>query len=42
MMRGEKIGSSCKQIAISPAHDVNRKNTALMARQQIIDKIAND
>jgi hypothetical protein len=24
------------------AHDVNGKNTALVARQQIIDKIAND
>jgi hypothetical protein len=27
---------------ISPAHDVNRKNTALMACQQIIHKIANN
>jgi hypothetical protein len=26
----------------SSAHDVNGKNTALMPRQQIIDKIAND
>jgi hypothetical protein len=26
----------------SSAHDMNCKNTALMARQQIIDKIAND
>jgi hypothetical protein len=26
----------------SSAHDVNGKNPALMTRQQIIDKIAND
>jgi hypothetical protein len=26
----------------SSTHDVNGKNSALMARQQIIDKIAND
>ena len=26
----------------SPSHDVNCKNAALMTRQQVIDKIAND
>jgi hypothetical protein len=42
MTRSDKLEARCEQIAISPAHDVNRKNTALMARQQIIHKIAND
>lgn len=28
--------------ADSSPHNVNRKDTALMARQQVIDKIAND
>jgi hypothetical protein len=34
------VGSGIRQR--SPSHDVNGKNAALMTREQIIDKIAND
>jgi len=40
--RNDELDARCDQIAISSPHDVNRKNTALMPRQQIVDEIAND
>jgi hypothetical protein len=40
--RNDELETRCELIAISSAHDMNRKNTALMPRQQIVDEIANN
>ena len=42
MMRSDELQARCELNASSSPHDVNRKNTALVSRQEIIDKIANN